>query len=750
MQLAHAAAAVMLLSSAALAQPAPPNLLATRAPVETSGVRRAGVLSDHQLAFEGDGWKTRLTAAFADTAAFVSYDLGGIYHLRAALLQADHNDSYALEVSSDGRTFTTAWRAPAVHERGLRTRVTTELHAEARYVRLRPRSGDGHFSVSQLELFEQLPAALPAEGVRYTARSLDARLRDKTLLLGLSLLAPLLLLRRGSRLRWVVPVIGLPLIAGYQFARAVYDAVPVEAHEVSLVRGVIAAVGAAAIARAAFSRGRLAAHLPSVLLVLCVCAGLACMAFYNLGQPQFYSAGRGRWTFAHHLDLRQYYPTAKYFRELGYLRMYEADVAAYLEDSPGVSLESLGSTAMRDLSSSELVSIADRKNEIATIRRRFTPERWQAYKRDAAWFRAAMGGMYLDSLIDFGANATPVWMATAHALFTLVSPSDAAFTVTGLLDLLLFAALFLAIQRSFGLWTMLVAMLVFGANDFVMYGTNWAGATLRHDWLAYIGLGACALKRDRTWLGGALLGLATMIRAFPALCFIGIALPAIWRGAEGLVRTRRLPSWRQLVMAERATLQIAAGGVLAMLAAFALSAWLLPAAGWIEWFSKVAQIEAAPHPACVALRNLVAGWEDQERVLRGRQLVYWSMGALYVGLVACAARGKRPEQAAVLGLILVPVVLYPANYYLHVVCLLPLLANEQQTAPGVSERDARLWIVLLLMCSAQYFTVLVSELALHFYLASVILFAALFALLVMLVAEVVRAIDEADSLPPLV
>jgi hypothetical protein len=240
-----------------------------------------------------------------------------------------------------------------------------------------------------------------------------------------------------------------------------------------------------------------------------------------------------------------------------------------------------------------------------------------------------------------------------------------------------------------------------------------------------------------------------MIRAFPALCFIGIALPAVWRMAEALARTRRLPSWRQFVTTERATLQIAAGGVLAMLAAFALCAWVLPAAAWLEWFAKVAQIEAAPHPACVALRNLVAGWEDQARVLRGRQLVYWSMVALYVGLVACAARGKRPEQAALLGLILVPVVLYPANYYLHVVCLLPLLASEQRSATGVSERDAGLWVVLSLMCSAQYFTVLVSDLALHFYLASVILFAALFALLLMLVAEALRAIDDGESPQPL-
>jgi len=725
------------------AQPDSDNVLANRAPSETSGVRRANVLTDGQLAFEGDGWKTRLTATFTDTAAYVVYDLGRVRHLQAALLQGDNDDRFTLDVSSDGKQFTRAWQAEALDEPGLRTRVNTTLHAEARYVRLRALSGDGHFSVSELALYERPTAALPPADPRYTARSLDVRLRDKTLLFGLSLLAPLLLLTARSRAYWVILVTSLPALASYQFVSAVYDALPVSARDVALVRGVIAALGAIAIVRAVCARGRAAAHVPSLLAVLAVCAGLAGLAFYNLGQPQFYSAGRGRWTFAHHLDLRQYYPTAKYFRELGYLRIYEADVAAYLEDHPETTFDAIAQMPLRDLGSSQLIRVADRKAEIANVKQRFSLERWQEYKRDAAWFRAAMGGTYFDTLIDYGGNATPVWMATAHVLFTLLPPSDTSFTLTGLLDLLLFAAMFAAILRSYGRWTMLVALLVFGANDFVMYGTNWAGATLRHDWLAYTGLALCALKRDRHWLGGALLGLATMIRAFPALCFIGIALPAAWRILENVVRARRLPNWRQLIATERATLCVAGGGLLAMFAAFAFSVWLVPATSWLEWLAKVTQIESEPHPACVALRNLVAGWEDQVRILHARRVVYWSSMALYVGAVAIAARNKRPEHAAVLGLILVPVVLYPANYYLHMVCLWPLLATEPTAKAMPCTRDAYLWVVLLLLCSAQYFTVLVPDIALHFYLASVLLFAALAALLSILLAPTLQRIDGA-------
>ena len=71
-------------------------------------------------------------------------------------------------------------------------------------------------------------------------------------------------------------------------------------------------------------------------------------------------------------------------------------------------------------------------------------------------------------------------MAIAHGLFSLIRPSDFGFICAALIDPLLLLLMFIAILRSFGWRSMLVCALVFGANDFVMYGTNWSGATLRH------------------------------------------------------------------------------------------------------------------------------------------------------------------------------------------------------------------------------------------------------------------------------
>jgi hypothetical protein len=90
-----------------------------------------------------------------------------------------------------------------------------------------------------------------------------------------------------------------------------------------------------------------------------------------------------------------------------------------------------------------------------------------------------------------------------------------------------------------------------------------------------------------------------------------------------------------------------------------------------------------------------------------------------------------------LGLILIPIVFYPANYYAHFVFLLPLLAVERPwksqypTAPA----GGVVWIAVTAMCAVQYWTVLVKDLDLHFNYASLILVVTLAVVLVSLLVE---------------
>jgi hypothetical protein len=734
------------------------NLLAGRRPLRNDEVVAARRLTDGRVAREGDFWKTELTARFASARSSVVYDLGSRQTIAAAWLQGDNNDTYELAVSDDGKTFTSAWRAEPTPGSGLHERHSAELQAAGRYLRITAAGGDGAFGLSEVQVFSD-PRALgiplvssdggPGPALREVVRGLYAlppgvtvlagtpleqSLRDRILLFGLALMALVTLAFRGMRWPWLLLVAAPAAVSGAMVASTFLESLPVGSREVSLVRGTLAAVAAVVVLRETFSPsgwwGRFPASRPVALGVLGLCAVLSVLAFYNLGQPQFFDAKSGRRTFVHYLDLRQYYPTAKYFREIGYTGMYAADMAAYFDDHPGQNADTLRGTPMRDLTTLQISTVDRERESIERVKARFTPARWEAYKRDARYFRDTMGtGDYLVYMQDMGGNATPVWIAIAKLLFNAVPPSDGAFLVTALVDLALLLAAFVAIGRTFGLRTMLVCMVVFGANDFIMYGSNWAGATLRHDWLAYLGLGAAALRRGRWMLGGALLALSTMIRAFPALALMAAALPTLWTIGEQVRQQRRLPSLAAL----RALpiVRVLAGAALAAVAVFLFSALVLPVAAWPEWLRKVSQLSSDPHANHISLRSLIAGWRgDQADVLRARLPLFLTAILGYVGLVALAARGRRLDQAAILGLILVPVLLYPANYYIHLVFLLPLLATER--AGAVSPRGAFLWLVLLGMCAAQYFTVMETDRGLHFYFASVLLFAAVTALLVSL------------------
>jgi hypothetical protein len=333
-------------------------------------------------------------------------------------------------------------------------------------------------------------------------------------------------------------------------------------------------------------------------------------------------------------------------------------------------------------------------------------------------------------------------MSIAHVLFSAMAPSSLGFTLTGLIDALLLIVTFVAIARSFGLVPAFVCAVVFGANDFIMYGTNWGGATLRHDWLCYIGLGLCALQTGRYRLGGAFLGLSTMIRAFPALALVGAAIPMLWAEVDAWRAQRRKPTWAEFVSRHRSVLLVLLGATAAMLVAFVFSIVILSPSAWPEWYSKVAQGDAEPHPAAIGLKSLVAGWQaNQPVVLRARLPLYIALFLGYAGAVVLACRKATPAQAALLGLILVPVVFYPANYYLHYIFLLPLLGAGGPAAggEGLSTRGAAIYLTLLGLCAAQYFTVPLPDWGTHFYLASVLLFTAFALVLFFFTFERLRA-----------
>lgn len=738
------------------------NLLAGLAPRRTAGVRDAERLTDGSAATEGDFWNSNLTSIFSSARAFVEYDLGKTTPIDAAYLQGDNNDQYVVSVSDDGSSFRTIWIAPPdLSGGGLRTRFREGIGASGRYVRVSAQAGDGAYAVSEVQLFAQRPAVFPPSVGQKQGVHMGESLRSKVIVFGFTLALLAVLAFDGAPWWWTLLLFAIPAVAGWDAVRVLADTWPVDAREVSVVRATAAIVAMAAVAREVFAFRRWFADRRAIVVVLAVSAFMAVAGFFNLGRPQFFNHRTEQPTYIHPFDMRVYYPVAKYFHELGFDGVYMASVAAYAEDSQR-PMPSLSNIEIRDLKTHRMVRVGDIVPKIDEVRRRFTPERWQAFKRDMAYFRDLMGdGDFLGSMHDHGANATPVWMLFAHLAFAATTANDVSLGFGALLDPFLLLAAFIAIGRTFGIRTMLVAMVLFGANDFYMFGTNWGGATLRHDWMAYLGFGACALRKERWALGGAFLALSSLIRAFPATALAGTAIPALWWVGDYRRRHRRWPSFTKFRKTQRAFEQVVVGAAVCTVGMVLLTVLTFGPHAWFDWLAKVILLSRDPHVNHISLRTLVAGSDAlQAQTLSDRMPLFIGLLVAYTAAVVVIARRQRIDQAASLSLVGIALFFYPANYYIHFIFLLPLVANEigwraqrraidagqNADARPIDAADAVAWLGLLGICFAQYYTVLEHDLELHFYYATVILFGGLTAMFVgLLVRETARTPEPAPA-----
>jgi hypothetical protein len=717
------------------------NLLAGLRPMAENDVKRADVITDSVVARAGDPWATNLTAVLSSTGAYVKYDLGRSCRLRSAILQGDNNDEYSISVSEDDVAYRPLWTAGAIGGGGVQTRFSPELEGSGRYVRLTVTGGDHSYSVSELQLFEVGPADAPAPRVVREGLEIGESVRGQVLLFALALIAyTFLATKRAPKLLYWGSLI-LPLVAGYSLWSGLASTWPVTTREVAFVRATFAGLAAIVLAREAWVRGRLLASKGAIVGVLGVCAAMSMAAFYNLGNAQFWDHKENKPGYVHNFDMHVYYPVAKYFRELRFDGLYLASMAAYQENTPGTTFASLGNVELRDLTNHRVTRFADVSSQAPAIKGRFSPERWEAFKKDVRYFHENMGQDFLRNMTDHGGNATPVWLSIAHVLFAHTEASNRTLLLSGMLDPLLLLLLYSVVWRTFGIRTALMTAIMFGANDFYMFGTDWAGATLRHDWLVYLGLGVCALKRERWKIGGALLALSAMIRAFPALALLWTAAPVAYWIWDHRKKQGRLPdfrAWRDHIASTPLGpfVKIALGAAAAVAVLFVFSGIVCSFDAWIEWLHKVSMLDRDPHVNDVSLRCLIAGaGGSQMRILRSRWLIFGlvSLGFAIAAFAACYRR--RFDQAAVFGSMLIPVVFNPANYYIHFICVIPLLAAESRRdedalpAGPVPDRDLVDWLVLLAVCAAQYWTVLDSDTELHFQHATVILFAALALLL---------------------
>ena len=602
-------------------------------------------------------------------------------------------------MSQDGAAWTEAWRAPPAGPPGLQTR-TGRFEANGRFVRLTTEGGDGAFSVSELELFDSPPAPWSSSLTHprwAPEHPLDLLWAG---LLGAVTLA-LVVLPRHAR-RWWRAVVALSLLCflGYVLWRT-WEPSGIAPARLNWIRAVVALAAFVAVLREVSFRRRFPAREGLVLGVLAVSGVLGVVCFLNFAHPQFWDAGRGKHTWLHHYDMRTYYPIARYFNELRFDGVYAASVAVVAERRGG--FESLDGVGLRDLRTHASVTVATHRAHIDAVRARFSPQRWKAFTQDMGYFIAGMGeGNFLGSMTDHGGNATPVWFLGAMALFGPLDASDLTLwlgvAVDALLVLLGFAALFWA----YGPRTAFLGMTVFGAMDFYMFGSNWFGAALRHDWLALWCLGLCALKKEKPFLAGALLAWAGLIRAFPFLTFVTMSAPALWALGTGLWHQRGAFDWKAFLAGQKTLLRVALGAAVVGGLLVAVSTAIFGVEAWTEWLHKVSLLNRDNHVNNIALKTYVF---PDERVWR-------LAAAMLVGVVMFAARKLPLDEAAALGITLIGVVFNPANYYQHVVFALVVLGREKEDD---SWRGAFPWLVLTAMCAASYFTSITADTTTHFY-----------------------------------
>jgi len=699
------------------------GLLNGRAPTSsTGGAPQSPALTDGQVSFDGAGWNSPGTVVIPRGGS-LTWDLGRTEPIIGAAIQADNNDEYILEVSEVGIAWLEVWRAGAVPVPGLQTRDVKGLDTRARYVRLTPAGGDGNYSVSEFELFAT--DAQRARSRLLRPKWLPEHPQDVawTWALGVTALVLLVVGRRSPPLLVAVGAAVLVGGAAWLFKLAIVDPPSAEAGRINFMRAAVAGLAFLAVGRSLVLRKRHPAHEGLSLVVLGATALFGVLCFLNLGRPQFHDGGAGRPTFLHHYDMRTYFPIAKYFPELRFDGVYAASAAAVGDDRGG--LDGVATVGFRDLRTHVPTTVAASRDHVEAVRARFSPERWAQFKEDMKYFRRAMGdGGFLGSMQDHGGNATPVWFTSARLLFGFLPASDFALWVGVAADIALMLLAFASLWWAFGPRTALLAMTIFGAMDFYMFGTNWFGAALRHDWLALWCLGLSALKKERFALAGALFAWSALIRAFPALTFLTLAIPALWDGVVMLARRRF--SLREWMLQHRGMLRVAAGAAVFGGLLFVVSVALFGVSSWTEWWRKVSMLNADGHLNNLAVKTyVIAGGPWYQAILVGSLVA-----------IAVAVRRAPLVEAAAFGVVLLPIVFNPANYYLHAVFLLVVLGREvrphgwysppELAAPGETPVSGRLvWMILAAMCVASFFTSLTWDLGVHFRLDTFVMLAAL-------------------------
>lgn len=476
------------------------------APGERAGHFR---IRDGRFAVEGSEWSSVAALQLPERGARLFVDFGAPRSVRYFALQGDNNDRYVVEGSLDGTTYRALWTAAEVEGQGLRTRHGVLSRSErVRHLRVTPRAGDGFYSVSELRVYCKAPTPWPPE--------LNVPPKRPGLL---------------GMWDWI------------------------DNDRMVMIKGALAAFGSLILLWGAFWRWRRKPdkHKTARDLCLALVGIIALASWWNLGHFHFNH-------YIHIWEHYHYYMGAKYGPELRYARLYECTAAADIADGLGSrvrkrKMRALGTT--NELGTSDEI-VRDAKHCTS----HFTPERWEAFRKDIRFFRGRFSRDRWDqSQTDHGYNGTPVWAIAGRLIADRVTLSWEMIEYMAYIDSAILVLMWFVAWWAFGWRATCIALLYWGTNFPARFYWN-GGSFLRYDWIVWMVVGICLLRKEKHFTAGLALTYATLLRVFPGFVVAALVLKALAR----MVRERRLVLSREHV-------RFAAGCILAL-------ATLLPASGW--------------------------------------------------------------------------------------------------------------------------------------------------------------------------
>ena len=361
------------------------------------------------------------------------------------------------------------------------------------------------------------------------------------------------------------------------------------------------ALGAAALsvweaARIAQKKPVRQRYVKAIAFALATMSVAAYVRFGDYGYRKFYH----RWEHFH------YYMGSKYNRELGYKGLYEC--AAVAQVDLGMRNE-VAARKLRNLETDILESTQAILANPEKCKSRFSPERWEAFKADVAFFRKVSGLKYWNDMQkDHGYNPPPVWTVAGYLLSSLHPASEGFQQLLAAIDPLLFAGLFGAILWAFGWRVFCVAVIFWGCQLPAEY--YWTGgAFLRQDWLFFLILCACLLKKRYFFLAGAAFAYSTLLRVFPGPLLFGPIVVAAWY----LWKHRRF---------KKEHLRVAYGGIVATVLLVGVSIGVTGKESYKDFWAHINVHNSTPLTNHMGLKTIVShGYEGRMQFTRDEKLM---------------------------------------------------------------------------------------------------------------------------------